>query len=101
MISLDTELAKEYLAECREHLATIETNLRAMAEGGANIDKKWMYGAFRAAHWIKGGAAVFLGLAGSCYRPFFPATVNVMSPSTVGKPWRRFGTAWSEDRDTI
>jgi chemotaxis protein histidine kinase CheA len=59
MISLDTELAQEYLAECREHLATIETNLRAMAENGANTDGECLTRAFRAAHWIKGGAVLF------------------------------------------
>jgi len=35
MIGLDDELATEYLAECREHLATLETDLVALEQGGA------------------------------------------------------------------
>ena len=39
MINLDDELAQEYLAECHEHLATIETDLFAIERGGAEIDE--------------------------------------------------------------
>lgn len=59
MISLDDELATEYLAEAREHLATMETNLLAIEKSGAHLDEELVNGAFRAVHWIKGGAGFF------------------------------------------
>jgi two-component system chemotaxis sensor kinase CheA len=57
--NLDDELIQDYLAECREHLATIETDLLAIEQGGANIDENLVNQAFRAAHSIKGGAGFF------------------------------------------
>src|SRR5580692_3908767 len=59
MIDLDDELAEEYLAECREHLATIEADLLAIEQGGAEIDEQLVNRVFRAAHSIKGGAGFF------------------------------------------
>jgi two-component system chemotaxis sensor kinase CheA len=59
MISLDDELATEYLAEAREHLATMETNLLAIEKSGAHLDEELVNGAFWAVHWIKGGAGFF------------------------------------------
>jgi two-component system chemotaxis response regulator CheY len=59
MIDLDYELAKEYLAESREHLATIKTCLLSIEKGGAAIDEELVNRAFRAVHSIKGGAGVF------------------------------------------
>src|ERR1051325_2349845 len=58
-LSLDDELVQDYLAECREHLATIETDLLAMEKGGAEIDEQIVNRVFRAAHSIKGGAGFF------------------------------------------
>jgi two-component system chemotaxis sensor kinase CheA len=58
-ISLDDELIQDYLAECREHLATIETDLLAIEQGGADIDEQLVNRVFRAAHSIKGGAGFF------------------------------------------
>jgi two-component system chemotaxis sensor kinase CheA len=55
----DDELVQDYLAECREHLATIETDLLAMELGGAQIDEQLVNRVFRAAHSIKGGAGFF------------------------------------------
>jgi chemotaxis protein histidine kinase CheA len=40
MIDLDDELAEEYLAECREHLAAMETDLLAIEKGGPAIDEE-------------------------------------------------------------
>jgi two-component system chemotaxis sensor kinase CheA len=60
--NLDDELVQDYLAECREHLATIETDLLAIEQGGADIDEQLVNRVFRAAHSIKGGAG-FFGLA--------------------------------------
>ncbi len=57
--NLDDELLQDYLAECREHLATIETDLLAIERGGADIDEQLVNRVFRAAHSIKGGAGFF------------------------------------------
>ena len=59
MISLDNELAGKYLAECREHLATLQTNLLGIEKEGPQIDEDRINGAFRAVHSIKGGAGFF------------------------------------------
>lgn len=57
--SLDDDLILDYLAESREHLATIETDLLAMERLGAAIDEQLVNRVFRAAHSIKGGAGFF------------------------------------------
>ncbi len=57
--NLDDELVQDYLAECREHLATIETDMLAIEQGGAEIDEQLVNRVFRAAHSIKGGAGFF------------------------------------------
>lgn len=57
--SLDDDLVLDYLAECREHLTTIETDLLSMEQAGAAIDEKLVNRVFRAAHSIKGGAGFF------------------------------------------
>jgi two-component system chemotaxis response regulator CheY len=59
MFKLDDELAEEYLAECREHLATIEGDLLAIEKGGAEIDEELVNRVFRAVHSVKGGAGFF------------------------------------------
>jgi two-component system chemotaxis sensor kinase CheA len=58
-LNLDDELVQDYLAECREHLATIETDLLAIEQNGAEIDEQLVNRVFRAAHSIKGGAGFF------------------------------------------
>src|SRR5580658_939088 len=58
-INTDDELIQDYLAECREHLATIETDLLTIEQGGAEIDEQLVNRVFRAAHSIKGGAGFF------------------------------------------
>jgi two-component system chemotaxis sensor kinase CheA len=57
--NLDDEIILEYLAECREHLVTIETDLLSMEQAGAAIDEQLVNRVFRAAHSIKGGAGFF------------------------------------------
>src|ERR1700761_3945384 len=57
--NLDDELVQDYLAECREHLATIETDLLTIEQSGAHIDENLVNRVFRAAHSIKGGAGFF------------------------------------------
>jgi two-component system, chemotaxis family, sensor kinase CheA len=47
------------LAECREHLTTIEADLLSMEQSGAAIDEQLVNRVFRAAHSIKGGAGFF------------------------------------------
>src|SRR5450631_54184 len=56
---LEDDLVLEYLAESREHLATIETDLLAIEQAGAAIDEQLVNRVFRAAHSIKGGAGFF------------------------------------------
>ncbi len=57
--NMDDDLVREYLAECREHLATIEQDLLAIEQSGNDIDEELVNRVFRAAHSIKGGAAFF------------------------------------------
>ena len=59
MIDLDDELAEGYLAECREHLVTLETDLLAIERDGAGTDEERVNRAFRAVHSVKGGAGFF------------------------------------------
>ena len=60
-VELDDELLGEFINESREHLTTIEADLLAIEEGGANIDVELVNKVFRAAHSIK-GASGFFGL---------------------------------------
>lgn len=55
----DMEELNLYLAESREHLETIESDLLAIETAGENINKTLVDGVFRAAHSIKGGAGFF------------------------------------------
>ena len=57
--NLEDDIVLEYLAECREHLVTIETDLLSMEQSGAAIDEQLVNRVFRAAHSIKGGAGFF------------------------------------------
>lgn len=57
--NLDDELLGDYLAECREHLATIEADLLTIEQNGETIDEQLVNRVFRAAHSIKGGAGFF------------------------------------------
>ncbi len=56
---MDDELLNEFINESREHLATIETDLLTIEEGGASVDEELVNKVFRAAHSIKGGSAFF------------------------------------------
>jgi len=53
------DIVGEYLAECREHLDGIESDLLQMERDGAEIDEERVNRVFRAAHSIKGGAGFF------------------------------------------
>jgi two-component system chemotaxis response regulator CheY len=62
MINLNDEVVEEYLAECHEHLDTVEHNLLAMEKGAAaiaEIDEELIDRAFRAIHSVKAGASFF------------------------------------------
>ena len=59
MIDLNDELAQDYLADCREHLAAIEADLLALAMGGAPTDAERLGRVYRGVHFIWGGAAFF------------------------------------------
>jgi two-component system chemotaxis sensor kinase CheA len=58
---MDDELLAVFVAEAREHLATIEGDLLVIEESGASVDKELVNKVFRAAHSIK-GASSFFGL---------------------------------------
>jgi len=58
-LNLDDELLGEFINESREHLTTIEADLLAIEEGGANIDAELVNKVFRAAHSIKGASGYF------------------------------------------
>jgi two-component system chemotaxis sensor kinase CheA len=53
------DLVQDYLAECQEHVATIENDLLLIEQAGAEIDEQLVNRVFRAAHSIKGGAGFF------------------------------------------
>ncbi len=59
IINLEDELAGDYLAESREHLTEVETDLLAMETGAAAGDGDLVNRVFRAVHSIKGGAGFF------------------------------------------
>src|SRR5579883_3165220 len=59
MSLLDDDVVREYLGECREHLAGIESDLLEIERRGADIDEELVNKVFRAAHSIKGGAGFF------------------------------------------
>lgn len=59
MINLDDALAGEFLAEAREHLASMERDLLAFEKNGAEIDEERVNRVFRAIHSIKGGSGFF------------------------------------------
>jgi two-component system chemotaxis response regulator CheY len=59
MIDLDNELAQNYLEDCTEHLAAIESDLLAIKMGGAGIDESRLGRIFRAVHSVWGGASFF------------------------------------------
>lgn len=56
------ETLQMYLEESVEHLASIEADLLAIEEAGADIDEDLVNKVYRAAHSIKGGAG-FMGLS--------------------------------------
>ena len=62
MIDIDEELALDYLADCREHLAIMETELLAIKMSESRINDDRLNRILRAAHAI-GGPADFFNLA--------------------------------------
>ena len=56
---MDDSLLKDFIAESREHLETIEADLLTIEEAGENIDEELVNKVFRAAHSIKGGSSFF------------------------------------------
>lgn len=59
MINLENELAEDYLAECREHLVSIEADLLAMHNAAPDPCPEAADRAYRALHWVQGGANIF------------------------------------------
>jgi two-component system chemotaxis sensor kinase CheA len=58
-LEFDDELLAEFVNESREHLTTIESDLLAIEERGADIDSDLVNKVFRAAHSIKGASSFF------------------------------------------
>ena len=58
-MDMQDDLIKEFVAEAREHLADMESDLLAIEEAGADIDENLVNKVFRAAHSIKGGSSFF------------------------------------------
>jgi len=56
VIGSDYELAEAYLAECREHLVTVEPDLLAIERRGTTIDEEPANRVLRAMHSIESGA---------------------------------------------
>jgi two-component system chemotaxis response regulator CheY len=59
MIDLNDELAQDYLADCREHLAAIEADLLSLAMGETLKDEARLGRVYRGVHFIWEGAALF------------------------------------------
>lgn len=59
MINLENELAEDYLAECQDHLIRVEADLLAIQGGAGNEAAEAADRAYRAMHWVQGGASVF------------------------------------------
>jgi two-component system chemotaxis response regulator CheY len=59
MIDLNDELAQDYLADCREHLAAIEADLLSLSMGGAPTGEAQLSRVYRGVHFIWGGSAFF------------------------------------------
>jgi two-component system chemotaxis sensor kinase CheA len=59
MLTMGDDLVQEYVAESREHLATIEQDLLAIEEDCESINEELVNRVFRAAHSIKGDAGFF------------------------------------------
>jgi two-component system chemotaxis response regulator CheY len=59
MSNIDGELARDYLADCREHLAVMETELLAIKTSDSRINDDRLNRILRAAHAISGPADYF------------------------------------------
>jgi two-component system chemotaxis response regulator CheY len=59
MIHLDSELARDFLDECRDRLISAEEDLLAMEQDGVEGDEELLNRVFQDVHWIHAGAAVF------------------------------------------
>jgi two-component system chemotaxis response regulator CheY len=59
MIDLNDELAQDYLADCREHLAMIEADLLSLTMGEPQTGEAQLSRVYRGMHFIWGGSAFF------------------------------------------
>ncbi len=59
MIHLDSELARDFLDECRDRLISAEADLLSMEQDGVQGDEELLNRVFQDVHWIHAGAAVF------------------------------------------
>jgi two-component system chemotaxis response regulator CheY len=62
MMNLNTGIAREFLADCSDHLFTLEKELLALENGGGQIDATSANRAIKVVHSVRGGA-YFLDLA--------------------------------------
>ena len=58
VMDIDPELLEEFRAEANEHLATVEDDVLALEQGGAEVDADTVNHLFRALHTVKGGGNV-------------------------------------------
>jgi len=58
-LKLSDNLLVDYLADAREQLATVESDLLSIEEDGADIDEERINRVFRAVHTIKGASGFF------------------------------------------
>src|SRR5579863_5228569 len=84
MTNLDDQLAEEYLAGCREHLDSMETDLLAMENGGTEIDRALVSRVYRAIHAVREEAVRFdLAKVGELARGMEDALALIVSRGTV------------------
>ena len=59
MAPLESELARDFLAECGERLVSLEAELLAIREDGAALNPQSIDRVFRALHWMQAAATLF------------------------------------------
>jgi two-component system chemotaxis response regulator CheY len=59
LVNLGDELAVNYLAECHEHVISIERDLLTLENERVQADLESVNRAFRALHWVRGAAGLF------------------------------------------
>jgi two-component system, chemotaxis family, chemotaxis protein CheY len=85
MIDLDDE-TQEYLAECSERLATVETDLLDMEKAGADINEELVNRAYRAVHSVVGAGFYDLVKIGELAHQMEDVLARIRSRTLVPTP---------------